>query len=491
MPPPRARRTAAVATLLAAGGCSTLAPARFVDERSAPPAAVARQAAEAAAPPAPPERAAPPLPAAPRSISELVARALETDPATRAVWHDARAAAASAGAERTAYLPSLSVGAGVQRAETARTQTRASSTATTAGPSAELTWLLLDLGARAARVDQADQLLVAARLAEHAAVADLVLRVQETAYQHLGTRALVEAQAAAVKQAEESLAAAEGRRAAGVATVADVLQARTALSQARLTLQQLEGQALATAGALATLAGLPPTAAVDLGALPADVRVPDTTPAVEALLEEAARRSPDLARARAQAGAATAGARAAGRAWLPVLSLNAAASRSWYLEPGGIPPSNAWTVGLSLRLPLLDGLLRPAYDALAARAAADAAEARAEATAQAVALQVWTSYQGFRTAGLRVDTARDLLASAGASAEVAGGRYREGVGSILDLLTAQAALESARAEEVRARADYLVSLAQLARATGRLELPPPGAAAAPRPPPAPASEGTP
>ncbi|MFY3746404.1 TolC family protein [Anaeromyxobacter sp. Red801] len=488
----RARTAALLAVILPAGGCATLAPSRFVDGRTAPPAEVARRAAaEPAPPPAPAEPAAPPpspAPAAPRSIPELVARALEVDPATRAAWHDVRAAAAAAGGERTAYLPSVSVGAGVQRAETARTLTRAGTTATTAGPSGELTWILLDLGARAARVDQADQLLLASRLAEHAAVADLVLRVQETAYQYLGSRALAEAEAAAVKQAEESLAAAEGRRGAGVATVADVLQARTALSQARLRLQQVEGQALTVAGALATLAGLPPTATLDLGALPADVRVPETSPAVEALLDEAARRSPDLARARAQAGAAAAGARAAERAWLPVLSLNAAASRSWYLDPSGVPPSSAWTVGLSLRVPLLEGLLRPAYDALAARAAADAAEARAAATGQAVALQVWTGYQAFRSAGLRVETARDLLASARASSDVAAGRYREGVGSILDLLTAQAALEGARAEEVRARADYLVALAQLARATGRLALPAPAAAPAP---PAPAPEGNP
>jgi outer membrane protein TolC len=62
---------------------------------------------------------------------------------------------------------------------------------------------------------------------------------------------------------------------------------------------------------------------------------------------------------------------------------------------------------------------------------------------------------------------------------VARGRYQEGVGSILDLLTAQSALETAQAEDVRARSDYLVALAQLARATGHLDLPAATPAAAP------------
>ena len=115
--------------------------------------------------------------------------------------------------------------------------------------------------------------------------------------------------------------------------------------------------------------------------------------------------------------------------------------------------------------------MRPAYEALAAREAADAARDRADATGQRVALDVWTSWQTLRTASRRVATARDLVESARASADVATGRYREGVGSIVDLLNAQAALELAFAEDVRARTDYLVGLALLARATGRLDLP--------------------
>ena len=129
-------------------------------------------------------------------------------------------------------------------------------------------------------------------------------------------------------------------------------------------------------------------------------------------------------------------------------------------------------------MPIFEGLA-PAYDALAARAASDAARARADAAGQRVSLDVWTSYQGQLTAGRRLETARDLLASARASADVARGRYQEGVGSILDLLTAQAALETAQAEDVRARFDYLVSLAQLARASGHLDLPAAAPAAAP------------
>ena len=62
----------------------------------------------------------------------------------------------------------------------------------------------------------------------------------------------------------------------------------------------------------------------------------------------------------------------------------------------------------------------------------------------------------------------NLLASATQSEEVARGRYAEGVGSILDLLTAQSALADARAQHVQSRWTWYLALAQLARDVGVL-----------------------
>ena len=85
-------------------------------------------------------------------------------------------------------------------------------------------------------------------------------------------------------------------------------------------------------------------------------------------------------------------------------------------------------------------------------------------------LEVWTSYYNLKTAEQRVRTSEDLLQSATESYQVALGRYRAGVGSILDLLSAQSALEGARAQRVQAKSDWFVSLAQLAHDTGTLNL---------------------
>ena len=81
---------------------------------------------------------------------------------------------------------------------------------------------------------------------------------------------------------------------------------------------------------------------------------------------------------------------------------------------------------------------------------------------------VWTNWYDVKTAAQRMETSKDLLESATESEQVALGRYKEGVGSLLDLLTAQSALASARAQEIAARADWLVAAARLSHSTGGL-----------------------
>ncbi len=400
----------------------------------------------------------------PTRLADLLDLALSSDPATRAAWHEARAAAATAGARRGAWLPSLDA-SGVFKQEDAYEDVVPGVHPLTATASARLSWLLLDLGARGAAGQEAELNLVAARLAHEVAARDLALQVETTWFQYQASLALATASASSLAQAEASLAAAEARQRAGTATVADVLQARTARSQTRLEAQRIEGQVLALRGTLASLAGLPPTA--ELAAAPLPERLPGDLGLEEvgALLDEAARQNPDLARARAQAGAAEARATVAGRARLPTLSFAGSAGQLWPVRPEA-DPFTTWSAGVVLDVPLFDGG-RTSYEAAAAREAAAAAQERAGQAGRRVQLDAWTSMQAVRTAGRRVETSRELLVSASAGAEVASARYREGVGSILDLLAAQSALAGARAEEILARADWLVAVARLARATGR------------------------
>ena len=450
---------------LAAAGCVSFAEKRIEDDVAPSPAAVRREEpAAVSAPKQDPEMLAALAKGGTVSLARLIEFALKTSPDTRAAWSDARAAAALVGSRRSVWFPTVEVdaNAGLTHPLIGTAQLPLLKTV---GPSAQLSWLLLDLGTRSADIDEAKALLAAANLAHDQSVQDLVLRVEQAYTQYQAAKALSAAQKASVDEARTAAQAADERRTAGLATIADVLQAKTALSQAQLNLMTVEGQVQTLRGALATAVGVPATVPVEAEELP-QAALDQQLAKIDELIAQAERERPDLARARAQALAAQSHAESVRwRGW-PQLVLNGNWSRTWFIMTGN-PAYNAYAATLQLRIPLFNGF-KDSFDAAQAAEQARAAEARAESVEQQAILAVWTSYQGVRTAGQRVRTARDLLASAGQSAEVAEGRYKEGVGTILDVPTAQSALAAARAQEVQARADWLLAMAALAHDTGSL-----------------------
>ena len=87
---------------------------------------------------------------------------------------------------------------------------------------------------------------------------------------------------------------------------------------------------------------------------------------------------------------------------------------------------------------------------------------------QQVIFEVFRSYYALQTATYRAGTADDLLASAQQSADVALGRYKEGVGTLIDRLAAEAALADGRAQQIGSRYTWFLALAQLAHDIGSL-----------------------
>jgi outer membrane protein TolC len=150
---------------------------------------------------------------------------------------------------------------------------------------------------------------------------------------------------------------------------------------------------------------------------------------------------------------------------LPFVTVNGSLTPSTYW-PGEVAGYRTnWSSRVQVNVPLFTGYAR-SYDLLRATEEFELARAQADTLEQQAVLQVWTSYYALRTAARRLATSQDLLASAEQSERVAFARYKEGVGTILDLLVAQSALANARATEIQARTDWFVAVARLARDTG-------------------------
>ncbi|HJP58683.1 MAG TPA: TolC family protein [Gemmatimonadaceae bacterium] len=401
------------------------------------------------------------------TISDVVDIALRNNPATRASWSQARAAAFTFGSERGQYYPTVSATTNVGRSQTPATTTRPAGRTTSYGPSVSLSYLVLDFGGRSGSIERARQELFAANLTHNSTIQNVVLQAEVAYFTYMATASLLAAERSALAEAQANLNAAQGRNRVGLATIADVLQAKTALSQEQLNLETIQGNLQAARGALAAALGLPANLPFDLQPLTEPLPVRALALSVDSVISEALRSRPDLQAARAQAEAAAQSVRVAKSAELPSLSLNSTAGRSFSNPQLFAGPS--YNIQLGLSIPIFNGFSHQ-YDVAAARAQADAVAAIADQTRQTVVTQVFVSYYALQTAAQRVATADDLLASAQQSAQVAAGRYREGVGSIIDLLTAQTALANARAQQVQARWEWYTSLAQLARDAGVLSV---------------------
>jgi TolC family type I secretion outer membrane protein len=402
------------------------------------------------------------------TLSQIIDTALTNNPTTRTAWLEAREAEATLGSARSAYLPEIDLGASLSHssASTVGGTGTTSGSQTRFSPTLSLTYLLFDFGGRDAVVEEARQTLIAANYTHNQAIQDVILRAQQAYYDYLDAKALLGAQRATIEERQTELTIADARHSAGVATIADVLQARTALSQARLTLETIEGNLRTLEGTLSTVMGVPANTRFEIGELPLEVPAQKVMQHVDQLIADAAASRPQLAAQRAFAQRAQARVREIRAQGLPSITLDSSTGASVGIGGGGrtVYPYSA---GLSLRFPLFTGG-RNTYDVRAAELGAQVAAENVRDVQQQIYLQVWTSYYGLETATRRLATSRDLLNDARQSVDVASGRYKAGVGTILDLLTAEAALENARAQEVQARADWFIAIAQLAHDTGTL-----------------------
>lgn len=399
------------------------------------------------------------------TLVDVVDLALRNNPATRASWAQARASADLFGSARGAFLPTVNGSASIARIQSPATSTRSAGQRTEYGPSVSLNYLLMDFGGRSGSVERARQNLFAANFSHNATLQNTVLQAETAYFTYMATSALLAAERSAIAEAQANLTAAERRNRVGLATIADVLQARTALSQEQLNLETTQGNLQAARGGLAAALGLPANLPFDLEPLAESIPVRTLALSVDSVINAALQNRPDLAAARAEAAAAAAQVRVARSAELPSLTLGSNAARTFSNPTLFAGPSYNVTLGLSV--PIFNGFSHQ-YDLAAARAQAEAVAALADQTRQQVVTQVFVSYYALQTAEQRVATADDLLASAQQSVQVAAGRYREGVGSIIDLLTAQTALANARAQQVQSRWQWYTSLAQLARDAGVL-----------------------
>jgi outer membrane protein len=405
--------------------------------------------------------AAPAIP--PLTLDEAVGTALARRPVLRAAGGQAEAADAAARQARGALLPQLGAGA---RYDVSRDEPAGGGTARTRdGASASLSAdvLVWDFGRTSSRVRSA---LASAEAAAHGAAAtarDVVLEVRVAYFGLLAASALEEVAREALANQERHLAQTEEMVRIGTRAAVDLARLRTQAASARAAWVRAQGGTRAARARLDVAMGVPAHGAY----APIAPELPPLRVELEptgALFAEALRTRPELASLRAAVEARGHSVFAAERALRP--SLRAGAGLSAVTDPPLWPPGWGSSVGVTLSWPIFDGR--------ASQAAADAERARLEVDRAQLddrEQRVWEEIEGAVTAvessRAQLPAAEEALAAARDLLRLAEARYREGVGSSLELADAQLELSSAAAERVRVGYDLASARAQLLRSLGR------------------------
>jgi outer membrane protein len=402
------------------------------------------------------------------TLTNLLDIGLGNNMQTRAAWSVARTAAAALGIARGSTFPKVSLDLNATKQKGSALGGRFSFDYSSLTPTASLNFLLIDFGGRGAGIEEARQALLAADWTQNAVIQNVILEIEQNYYQYLAAKALLQAQEAGLKEAEANFDAATVRHRAGVATLADTLQAKTALSRAQLDFVSTQGLIQTLKGALASTMGLPANTDYEVAdELPPTLPLDQAEGMVERSIAEAQAKRPDLAAARSRTIQAETHIKTVRSSAWPTITVSGSVGNVYYSTQTS---SSSLGATLLLDIPLFTGFSNE-YKILQAKAEAETAEAELKSLEQEVILQVWTAYYNVKTAAQRIKTAEDLFDAAQQSYQVALGSYKEGVGSILDLLAAQSALESGRIQLIQAKADWLLSLTQFAHDTGSLALP--------------------
>jgi len=406
------------------------------------------------------------------SLAELIDLAEAHNPETRVAWENARAQAASVGIARSELFPTLAAVAlaGVDRTEAAVGSQFYRQTLPAFQLSLDLNYTIFDFGARRGRINEESARLLASNFGFNDVHRQLIYDVSQTYYRLLNAAGQEEAAGASLVNAQAVQQAAEERLRNGLATLPDVLEARSATAQAQYDLQAVLGAEQIARGDLATALGTSAMTRIRVQALN-EVSTPESVPdSVEEAIHRALEQRPDLQAQFSDVHLAQAERQQARAAYFPSLSVSAGPrAQSLYILQQALPWGHtaglAGGVTASLNWTVFDGGARR-NRLVQSEAHIRAAEARVSAARDQIEDQVWTAYSNLNTALRQREAAAALVTAATQSYSAALESYNYGVRNLLDVTNAQKVLAQARSTDILARTQVLAALADLAFRTG-------------------------
>jgi len=413
-------------------------------------------------------------------LAELIDIAQRSNPETRVAWERARQAALSIGIAESAYAPILAASAtgAYQRVPLPIPSTLVPQGFFVADseiflPLLTLKWLVFDFGGREASVDAARELLAQANFTFNATHQRIVFDVTRAYYGLTAVRGRVDVASAALTSAQTVEDAVDSRRARGLATVPEVLQAREQSARAAYDLQEARTGETDARVALLGAMGVRPTTPLRVASATARPLPAALEDSAEKFVDRALAQRPDLLARVASIRAREAEVRKATAEFYPRIVVSGNVGQNiGRMAVQGVPgwsSVNEPTYGaaIALEVPLYDGGARRDRVGIA-ESQRRVAEEELDFARDKVVGDVIKAYDGLKLALGKRAAAASLLLAAESSYGAAVDSYRSGIATFLDVSNAQAGLTRARNADVQTHAEVLTTAAALAFSTGEI-----------------------
>lgn len=399
------------------------------------------------------------------SLADLIDIALKNNPETAKAWAGTKQAQAALGIAKSANYPMLDATGSVNHGREVKFPNGPNTVYTFGSAELCLKYLLYDFGERSASIAAMKENLQAARWASDFAIQQVIYKVSASYYEYLNAEELYNMQESSLKDAELILDSADELYKAGLRCVTDLNTSKAQVAQIRMDVAQQKARMAVAYGKLLTSLGISIETPIEVQTNPEGIQNPLFSENISKLIAVAEEQRADLMAKKAKLAEMAERVKKAKRAPLP--KIRGLGQGGWLEYTKHQGSGYNYNVGLAVEVPIFRGF---EYTYNKRLALADEAMTAAELKElhEAIALEVLTYSESVKAAQEALKWSDEYMKESTKSYEGSLESYKAGLQNIFDLIQSQRSLADARIKKAQARTQWLVSLAELAFATGSI-----------------------
>lgn len=327
-------------------------------------------------------------------------------------------------------------------------------------------WLLFDFGKRENEYFRAEESLAATHALNNVEFQQVTLDVAQKYYFLVYLQTLVEMAYEQERIANEVMHDATARHKAGIVPLTDKIQAENSLVQATMSRIQYESDIAKAQGDLLTVMGLPANSTMVLADKRLSVPSGALAASVTEYIHQALINNPAIKAEEYQKQADVYGKNVAALSMLPTLSFIGSYGKMDTRDPGIAPPhSDELWMGLQVKVPIFNRFQQYSQQ-IDAQNNIQLRENTLHEKKLEVTSAIWSNYHAMNASTENALKSEQMLKNTQLAHKLARGRYRSGMGSMLEVLSTQQSWMNAVSQNVNTLTQWHQSRLALLILTG-------------------------